>query len=143
MGAFSVHPAIIGDNLVIGDLPLCRVILTNDSRYHWLMLLPRRQEDEIVDLAEADQIQLIREVAAASAAVRAISKPHKLNCAALGNKVRQMHFHVIGRQTNDPAWPEPVWGHSPAVPFKPADLKALGDTYRTALAGAGLKEIKA
>lgn len=143
MGSFEVHPEILGQNVVLGDLPLSRVILMNDARYPWLMLLPRTEAYEIVDLTGDQQVTLIREIAAASAAVRGLFNPDKLNVAALGNMVRQMHVHVLGRWKTDPAWPGPVWGHSPAVRYGAAELQATAGRFSGALAAAGLKTVAA
>lgn len=94
----------------IEDWPLCRVSLRNDKVWPWLYLVPRREGiREIFDLAEDDQTQLIREIARASKALQAIYAPDKINTAALGNMVPQLHVHVFARFKNDPAWPKPVW----------------------------------
>lgn len=143
MNQFVVHPKIAGTSAVIGDLPLCRVLLANERRYPWLMLLPRTDIDEICDLPEADQMQLIRESAAASQAIRTLFKPDKLNIGALGNLVRQLHYHVVGRWTTDASWPGPVWGKPLDHPYAPEDMAREVARFRAALAGAGLKDVSA
>lgn len=140
MSRFAVHPKIAETTVVVGDLPLSRVLLANERRYPWLMLLPRTEIDEICDLTEADQIQLIRESAAASQAIRTLFQPDKLNIGALGNMVRQLHYHVVGRWTSDASWPGPVWGKPLDHPYAPADLAHEAMRFRQALAGAGLKD---
>ena len=99
----------------IGDLPLCRVLLIKDANYPWLLLVPRRHDVvEIIDLDEVEQAQLMTEIADAARALKAITGCDKLNVAALGNVVPQLHVHVIARSRSDAAWPKPVWGAAPA-----------------------------
>lgn len=138
---FAVHPKIAATTTVVGDLPLCRVLLANERRYPWLMLLPRTEIDEICDLPEADQMQLMRESAAASLAVRTLFNPDKLNIGALGNSVRQLHYHVVGRWTSDPSWPGPIWGKPLDQPYAPDELAHQVARYQQALAPAGLKAV--
>lgn len=122
---FELHPRLAADGHVLGDLPLCRVLLMNDSQYPWLILVPRRAgAREIYQLSEADQQQLWRESALLSRALMEQFKGDKLNLAALGNMVPQLHLHHIVRYQNDPAWPAPVWGRLPARPYAPASLRA-------------------
>lgn len=97
---------------------LCRVLLMNNSNYPWLILVPRREGvREIFELTEADQQQLLRESSQVSQALVKLVNPDKINIAALGNMVPQLHIHHIARFRNDPAWPAPVWGHSEAAPY--------------------------
>src|SRR6185437_15105861 len=93
--------------------------LMNDARYPWLILVPRRAEvTEITELTAAERTLLMEEMARAGEVVRALPGVAKLNIGALGNLVPQLHIHVVGRRPGDPAWPGPVWGHSPAVPYE-------------------------
>lgn len=122
---FILHPQLTKDTMVIGDWALCRLLRMNDRTYPWLILVPKRAGiREIIDLAEDDQQQLMREIAKASHALRQIHTPDKINVAALGNVVPQLHVHVIARFTSDPAWPRPIWGVHPTEPFADADAKA-------------------
>ncbi len=123
MNDFSVDPVIARLTHTLADWPLSRVFLFNDSRYHWGLLVPRRAGViEMCDLAAADQVQLMAEIVKLSGLVRTLPGVEKLNVGNLGNMVPQLHVHVIGRRAGDPAWPGPVWGHSPAVPWlSPAD----------------------
>lgn len=115
---FDLHPRIAADTLPAAEWPLCRVLLMNDSSYPWLLLVPRRAGVvEITDLDEADRHVLLDEIARASTALRAAFAPHRINVAALGNVVAQLHVHVIARETDDPAWPRPVWGAAPTRPY--------------------------
>jgi diadenosine tetraphosphate (Ap4A) HIT family hydrolase len=111
MSDFALHPRLAADTVFIADWPLCRVLLMDDVRYPWLILVPRRSGvREIIDLSSADQALLLREIGQASRAIKKALKPEKLNVAALGNVVPQLHVHVIARFTDDPAWPRPIWG---------------------------------
>ena len=108
---WSLHPQLDRDTVALGDLPLSRVLLINDANYPWLILVPRRPDiTEIIDLDEDDQAQLMTEIDAASRALKAVTACDKLNIAALGNVVAQLHVHVIARCRTDAAWPKPVWG---------------------------------
>lgn len=121
---FDLNPRIIADTVPVTDWPLCRVLLMNDSTYPWLLLVPRRTGVvELTDLAPEDQHTLLDEIARASTALRRAMSPHRINIAALGNVVAQLHVHVIARNTDDPSWPKPVWGAVPAVPYTPEALE--------------------
>jgi diadenosine tetraphosphate (Ap4A) HIT family hydrolase len=113
---WSLHPQLAKDTIDIGDLPLSRVLVIKDANYPWLLLVPRREGAvEIIDLDEVAQAQLMTEIARVSRAVKDITKCDKLNVAALGNMVPQLHVHVIARRTSDVAWPRPVWGAAPPL----------------------------
>lgn len=123
---FLLHPRLEADAAFVADWPLCRVLLMNDARYPWLILVPRRADvTEIMELTAAERTLLVEEIARAGEAVRTLAGVAKLNIGALGNLVPQLHVHVVGRRPGDPAWPGPVWGHSPAVPYEPAARDAL------------------
>jgi diadenosine tetraphosphate (Ap4A) HIT family hydrolase len=112
---WSLHPRLAEDTIELGDLPLSRVLLMNDANYPWIVLVPRRAGAvEMVDLEPADRGQLMDEIALASRAIRDLAPCDKLNVAALGNVVSQLHVHVIARRQDDAAWPKPVWGAVPA-----------------------------
>lgn len=107
----------------IGQLDLCRVLLMNDVRYAWLILAPAKPDlTEIGDLSRDDRTILMDEIEAAANAIRDLYNPIKMNVGALGNIVRQLHVHVVGRTECDPAWPGPVWGHSPPEAYADAAL---------------------
>ena len=108
---FSLDPRLQKDTHTIASLPLCEVLLMNDRQYPWLILVPRRADTrEIVELDAADQLQLQRESNAVSKLLLNKFGAAKLNIAALGNVVPQLHIHHVARTTDDPAWPAPVWG---------------------------------
>jgi diadenosine tetraphosphate (Ap4A) HIT family hydrolase len=118
MSEFELHPRLAADTSLIADWLLCRVLLMNDARYFWLVLVPRRASvTEITDLSTEDRALLMEETARAA---QIIKGEGKLNIGALGNLVPQLHMHVLSRHPGDPAWPGPVWGHSPAVPYDEA-----------------------
>lgn len=116
--AFILDQRLAHDTLRLGALPLCEVLLFNDARYDWLVLVPRRPLiTEFLDLPAAEQVQLAHEIQLVSRALKQSQPQAKLNVGALGNVVTQLHIHLILRQPQDPAWPGPVWGHSPAQRF--------------------------
>lgn len=114
---FSLHPELVKNCVVVGDLPLCRVLLDGDSNYPWLILVPRRADvREAFQLEPEDQQQLLVESNLVAAKMNAYFNADKMNVAALGNQVPQLHIHHVVRYKNDPAWPGPIWG---AVAKKP------------------------
>ncbi len=118
MDNFSLHPQLARDTVLVGDLALSRVLLMNDANYPWLILVPRREGVvELIDLAEEDRQQLMREIARTSAALKALTDCEKLNVAAIGNLVPQLHTHIVARRRSDAAWPKPVWGAAPALAY--------------------------
>jgi diadenosine tetraphosphate (Ap4A) HIT family hydrolase len=108
---WSLHPQLEQDTETIGDLPLSRLVVSNDATYPWLLLVPRRPgASEIIDLNAEDQQQLMTEITVVSQALKAITACDKLNVAAIGNMVPQLHVHIVARRRDDPAWPKPIWG---------------------------------
>ncbi len=134
---FTLNEKLERDAVAIGDLPLCRLRLNRDANYPWLILVPRRPKvTEIIDLTEADRTQLMSEITLVARALRTITSCDKLNVAALGNVVPQLHVHIIARRRSDAAWPNPVWNVVPARAYRPAELDSLIDAIRRAI-GAG------
>ena len=122
--AWSLHSQLERDTTSVGDLALSRVLAINDADYPWLILVPRRQGIvEIADLAAADAARLMEEIVLASRALKAVTACDKLNVAAIGNVVPQLHVHIVGRRKDDPLWPKPVWGRTPA---RPGEVAAFG-----------------
>jgi len=125
---FELDPRLAADTFLVGETPLCQLLLMNDARYPWLILVPRRGDiTEPFELGEADQAQLWQESMRLGEAMKAHFAADKLNIAALGNQVAQLHVHHIARFHVDAAWPGPVWGVGSAVPY--------GDAARDALVG--------
>lgn len=123
MSAFQLDPQLAADTLFVGDLPLCRVLLMNDARYPWLILVPRHAGlRDLTDLNSADLAQCMLEVRTAADALKSCIAYRKLNVASLGNMVPQLHIHVIGRNENDAAWPKPVWGVGQAEAYSAEQL---------------------
>src|SRR3569832_2759471 len=131
---FSLHPQLEADTTLVGDMPLTRVLLSNDANYPWLILVPRLPGIvEVIDLEENAQNQLTTEIARVSAALKEVTACDKLNIAAIGNVVPQLHVHVIARWKTDVAWPKPVWGAAPAKPYDEAVRNRLAAALRQAL----------
>lgn len=129
--AWSLHSQLEKDTISIGDLPLSRVLVIKDANYPWLLLVPRRANTiEIIDLDEVEQAQLMTEINRVARALQHLTKPDKLNIAALGNVVPQLHVHIIARRTSDPAWPRPVWGVVPALAHDPQEIETFIGTLR-------------
>ncbi|HEY0230609.1 MAG TPA: HIT domain-containing protein [Dokdonella sp.] len=115
---FAIDPRLAADTYEIGELPLSRLLLMNDARYPWLILVPRiAGARELIDLDGNDRGVLLDEVSAVGRALEEWLHPDKLNVAALGNVVAQLHLHVIARYATDAAWPQPVWGHGERVAY--------------------------
>ena len=133
--AFALDPRLKNDTRPVAALALCDVLLMNDSRFPWLVLVPRKPGMvEICDLSPDEQALLWQEVTRASQALRSIATFEKLNLGALGNIVRQLHVHVVGRSEGDAAWPGPVWGSGPAATYDEAALAAMLRNIREAIA---------
>ena len=131
---WSLHPQLAQDTVPVGDLALARVLLANDANFPWLILVPRRPNlVELIDLPDAAQVQLLGEIAAAARALKSITECDKLNIAALGNQVAQLHVHVIARRHGDAAWPKPVWGAAPPTAYSPPVRDGLIGALRRAL----------
>jgi len=121
-----LHQQLEKDCIVLGTLDLCAVLLMPDANYPWLILVPQRENiSEIYQLSEEDQQQLIRESSQISRMMVELFKPDKINVAALGNMVSQLHIHHVARFTTDAAWPAPVWGAVPAKAYGDIELKKI------------------
>jgi diadenosine tetraphosphate (Ap4A) HIT family hydrolase len=133
MSSFILHPRLVADSVFVRDLGLCQLRLQNQKLVPWLVLVPRRPGlTEIFDLAGSEQIQLIQEISEVSRLVSSVFKPDKLNVAALGNLVPQLHVHVVARYHHDPAWPQPAWGRLPDAPYSEDELGAVLDRLKAA-----------
>jgi diadenosine tetraphosphate (Ap4A) HIT family hydrolase len=137
---FSLHPQLAKDCEVIGDLPLCKVLLCNDANYPWVILVPRREDiREQFQLADEDQQLLLIESNFVAQSMNEAFKADKMNVAALGNQVPQLHIHHIVRYADDQAWPGPVWGAVPKRDYAEEALSARVEKLRGLLASAGLQ----
>ena len=123
MNRWHLDPRLADDTAPVTDLPLCEVRLMDDANHPWLVLVPKVQDAvELIDLTPSQRTLLNAEIAIASRALKTLFKPDKLNVAALGNLVPQLHVHVIARFHDDIAWPRPVWGAADARPYEPEEL---------------------
>lgn len=130
---FTLDPRLAADGPALGDLPLCHVRLVDDARFFWIVLIPRRARlVEIMDLPAQDRSVLMEEIALAGAALKSESGCEKLNVAALGNMVSQLHVHLVGRRAGDAAWPGPVFGVGTREPLG-TGLDARVERLRAAL----------
>jgi diadenosine tetraphosphate (Ap4A) HIT family hydrolase len=126
MSDFALDPTLDADTLPLGRLALCRVLLMNDARFPWLILVPERAGAvELIDLDGADRVLLMEEIAVASRALKRTYDPDKINVAALGNRVRQLHVHVIARFVSDAAWPAPVGSAAGVAQPLPPHMQGL------------------
>jgi diadenosine tetraphosphate (Ap4A) HIT family hydrolase len=131
---FALDPQLAADTHTVGELQLSRVLLMNDARFPWLILVPRRSSlRELIELPRDDQHALLDEINRCAHVLHALERPHKLNIATLGNVVAQLHVHVIARFTGDTAWPRPVWGCGDRVPYTGNALHARLIALRSAL----------
>ena len=137
MNDWRLDPRLADDSHPVVQLPLCELRLMDDCHHPWLVLVPRVEgATELIDLSEARQQALLREVTQVSRLLREGFAPDKLNVAALGNVVPQLHVHVIARYTGDIAWPRPVWGQAAMKPYSPEALVERIAALREGLAGA-------
>ena len=128
---FVLHPQLKKDCIQVCELPLSLVLLMNDSQFPWLIQVPRLADiTEVIELTEQQQNSLWQESALLDRALQALYQPDKLNLAALGNMVPQLHIHHIARFKHDLAWPGPVWGKVPAVPYEPDALEKTVEGLR-------------
>jgi len=131
---FELDARLAADTHVVGDLELSRILLMDDARFAWLIVVPRRAGmRDLIDLALDDQHVLLGEIGRCAHALRDMDKPDKLNIAALGNVVAQLHVHVIARHQHDAAWPRPVWGAGTALHYDASTLQRRLASLRTAL----------
>lgn len=130
---FVLHEGLAKDTTPLAIWTLSRVLLMNDRRFPWLILVPEREgARDLIDLSPADRAVLVEECARASTILRAMTRPDKLNVAALGNVVPQLHVHVIARFTKDSAWPKPVWGVHPPLPYDDEGLRKFRADFSAA-----------
>jgi diadenosine tetraphosphate (Ap4A) HIT family hydrolase len=135
---FELHPRLAEDSIVIGRFDLSLLLLSKDANYPWCILVPQREElVEIHHLSEDDQLQLMRESCRLSEVMTSLFDAHKMNVAALGNIVRQLHVHHVARLVNDPAWPQPIWGKLPGKVYSSEQLAERIKRLQNALVGEG------
>lgn len=139
MTDIALDERLVEDSYPVTELPLCQLRLMDDTRYPWLMLIPRRRGvSEVFDLEEDDQQQLWREASRVGQAFKAMLGGDKLNVASLGNVVPQLHVHLVVRRQDDEAWPGPVWGQGEPQPYDLDDLAAMRDRVLAMVEGLDL-----
>lgn len=117
--AFSLHPQLAADSLPVTSLPLSEVRLINDLRFPWALVIPRVEDaNDWQDLIDADLATVNAEVMQVARALKTLTNPKKMNIAALGNMVPQLHIHVVARFEDDAAWPGPIWGVGDMQPYE-------------------------
>jgi len=132
--SFTLNPTLEKDCFDLGKLQLCRVLLMNDSQFPWLILVPERAElSEIYQLSEQDQFTLMQESSYVAQQLADSYLADKMNIAALGNMVPQLHIHHVVRYKSDKAWPAPIWGQFDAVPYSEESLIKTVSKIKTAL----------
>lgn len=134
MSTFTLDSRLAADGLTVGDTRLCRLLLMNDARYPWCILVPRRpQVREIYELPAEDRQRLLEESVVLGRAMMDVFGGDKLNVAALGNQVPQLHLHHVVRRIGDPAWPAPVWGVGRARRYTDDETMAVLSRLKRAL----------
>jgi diadenosine tetraphosphate (Ap4A) HIT family hydrolase len=137
LAGFALHPQLEADTRLVGDLPLCRLLLMDDARFPWAILVPRRAGlFEVHHLPAAERSQLVAEAALVAQWLGGLPGITKINHGAIGNMVPQLHWHVVGRLAGDSAWPAPVWGSGPRVPLDDRQAALLLAGLRTLLEDA-------
>jgi diadenosine tetraphosphate (Ap4A) HIT family hydrolase len=131
--SFQLDERLAVDTLPVLSLGLCALRLMNDSRWPWLILVPQRPDIcELYELTPLDQAMLTFETTLVSEALAKITRCHKLNVAAIGNVVPQLHVHLVARNIDDPNWPRPVWGFGGKVPYNDDSAGEFIDRLRAA-----------
>lgn len=139
---FELHPQLAADSVVIGRFDLSLLLLSKDANYPWCILVPQVEDVfEIHHLGEDEQIQLMRESCRLAEVMTSLFDAHKMNVAALGNVVRQLHIHHIARFKEDAAWPQPIWGKLPAKVYGAGEMMERAKRLQNALVGEGFTSI--
>ena len=132
---FQLHERLMTDTLLVGEFPLCLLLLSRDANYPWTILVPKRADiKEIYQLNSADRNQLLHESCVLAEAMQGLFSPDKLNIATIGNMVPQLHMHHVARTKTDAAWPGPVWGAVTAIDYSEETLASIQVSLRTRLA---------
>ena len=140
---FSLHPRLVADSVIVGRFSLSILLLSKDANYPWCILVPEREDiRELHHLESQDQLQLVIESCRLSEVMTSLFDAHKMNVAALGNMVPQLHLHHVARFTHDPAWPQPIWGKVPAKDYSEADLAERVKRLQAALVGDDFTPVK-
>lgn len=123
---FELNPVLGRDSILVGHFSLCQLRLINDAQFPWFILVPQRNDiTEIYQLVEEDRQQLMAESCLLAETLHDAFSATKLNIAAIGNQVPQLHIHHIVRYKTDPCWPSPIWGKLDAIPYSKEDLAEI------------------
>ncbi|MBP0616423.1 HIT domain-containing protein [Jiella mangrovi] len=134
MRQFKLDPRLAADTVTVGTLGLCRLLLMNDRRWPWLILVPQRSDvTEVHDLTPLDQTMLTFETCLVAKSLKSFCGADKINVGALGNMVAMLHIHVIARRTGDPNWPGPVWGFGRGEPYDDPSLEKMRNDLAQAI----------
>lgn len=126
--AFTLHAQLAKDCFELAELPLCKLLLCNDSAYPWFILVPKVNDiGDIYQLDWQQQQQLLNESSLLSELLMQVFAGDKMNVAALGNVVEQLHVHHVVRFKSDVSWPKPIWGQQPLTPYTEKELAELKD----------------
>jgi len=125
MTDFHLDAHLASDCIILGETDFSLLLLMNNSLAPWFILVPKRNETEIFELAKEDQLALLEEISLLSGFLRTVMKVEKLNVAAIGNIVRQLHVHVVGRSSTDFRWPDVVWGAQEKTPYSIAEVRSI------------------
>ncbi len=126
MSDFILHSKLAADTFEVLSLKVSQLLLMNDARYPWLILVPEVSDmRDLHNLSAKQYHSVTQEIAQVSKVLESVTQAHKMNVGALGNMVPQLHIHIIARQTNDAAWPAPVWGVGEAQPYSQDAAKTL------------------
>ncbi len=139
MKSFTLDPRLANDCLVLGEMRLSLLLLLKNSLVPWFILVPRRHQTEIFELGREDQEALLEEINLISGFVKGLSGVEKLNVAAIGNVVKQLHVHVIGRNSEDFCWPNVVWGRPKKTPYTVEEIRAIRESLVTKLPEGSLQ----
>lgn len=132
---FTIDAKLAADTFNLGSFPLCELLLMNDNRFPWVILVPK-----LLNLRDFHEIPtkfrdvLFQEIEDTSRAILKLWEVEKMNVAALGNQVSQLHIHIIGRQRTDEAWPNPVWGHGTPIPYSTSEISSVVQSLKDELA---------
>ena len=132
---FTIDTKLATDTIDLGSLTLCEVLLMNDSRFPWIILVPKIPNlQDFHELPSRFRDVLSQEIETVSTVIQKLWQVDKMNVAALGNQVSQLHIHVIGRRRTDEAWPNPVWGHGTSCPYSASDISKVIQSLKDQLA---------
>ena len=124
--SFTLHPQLAHDCFELADFPLCKLLLCNDSAYPWFILVPKVSDiKDVYQLDWQQQQQLLNESSLLSELVMQVFDGDKMNVAALGNVVEQLHVHHVVRYKTDVSWPKPIWGQQALTPYTEVELAEL------------------